>query len=1361
MLPISSIAASGLTLELWFNARASGVLVGQWVNGASSYLAPLLFVDGQGLLAGGLFDSTTLELMSPPQTIIVSLDSNQQPVVGAASHLATPMSVVDGDWHHAALVVAPGRQSLYLDGRLVDTATGSFGLDFTDSTGQSYTPSNNTQIGGSIIPMPQSTPLLPFSYPQGFEGLIDELRIWSVPRTAGELQQLMLTPLSAPLPNGLFGYYPFDNDGPTAPSLPSSYAQLVPSTVPFDPFPQLANRLPGCQNYGIQLATPFASPVVQIDFGATPTYSVKVGLKQGDRLQIGLPNTDTSQHVLDGTFSLAATSGVTNQTLPPSSFSPGDSAFVTADYTGVYQLDLSYTEPITADISFMLLSGPGNIFMQLLLSFPGDDPFVPLMAYSDPCYPTTITPVSDPRPGETGTINLPAYWPLFSDTTAFGNTFDPDALLGAYLDLVQNTPSRLDDGSSFADYFNLTANYASAVTPSALQAGLLAAYQAATNNQAPPALPQNPPASTYGPGPYNSAIDQVYTFIYNANFLRQTLASFLDTYKGWVGVNPDMLMGSAIPGEIANLIYLQQGQPAPRSVSHLNGGGLAINLIAGALLWGLGAVIAPVFGITAVAATAAVSFAGSAGASITSELIGTFVSSSSTRLVQPPNLNSYTSLIDVVKKIQSDFDSIWGAAEGHLENIGFLQAAYSNYGLLQAFQVISAANLSKDQFDDPSLGASSPLIQGITYASWQRLVPAIFSWQCAPYKHPSNPNINISDFTPFKDMGVFLPIAQSNYTPYASEPMELNSVFFSQDVPTLQQMLYELQLLQGGKQTSAQTWQSLAPGAFFCATPCVCVSIMDGFNGGGVLQQWYLEDCNSKPMDASLTKSLFGIGSAAVTLSSFAEQGSVFAAWGGAWYWNTLPPPGAQTTWFDAFANWGASASDFAPAALTNPSSYYMYTKQSGLWNRGAADWPATWSGPPQLMRIAPQGGAQLLSTVPLIGGQAVGLDSTQVFVRGRNTPASGDMRYLYMLVYDPQNDIWGYDGLSYSYRLASDPVLVMNKSTSQPTLTQHLYGVDTNGHLQETAFVPGNPGSLKTTALGGAALAGTPAVGGTPGGLQLFIRDQSGDLIVFVQTGDSWPYDNISQAVKASAPAGTVVTISGTPVVLDNVYAIGGDSSLLIFSYTTGWSVKAASFTPALTATLQGILVGFLDSQGAAQLFVSMSDGTLRRLFNTSGTWQSQTLPAAGTIAASGAALTQGAPATGPTDVYAINNLGQMLRFTNDDGTLETWTCTTLLDQVGNLLFDNVPLVIAGDDGPFIFAVTRIESVWSNLDDALGERTGSEALASTPAEPAATRPTGLETAPDGPRGPGRLVLLGVIGVLMLLVAWLIRRLRR
>ncbi|HEX6285250.1 MAG TPA: LamG-like jellyroll fold domain-containing protein, partial [Pyrinomonadaceae bacterium] len=217
----TEVATNGLTIELWFKAESSGILVGQQMGTTSGAvgLAPLFYIDSSGLLRGGLFDSTQITLLSPPQNLIASQASNGLVIVGPSNALASPLSVVDGQWHHAALVVQPGNnasQSLFLDGRLAATgnANGSFGMSFVDNTGATWTAEASAaaaQLGGSITPRPQSLPSPNFlPYAQGFIGCLNELRTWNASRTITEIQQLIGQPLGSDLSiyqqQGLYGY---------------------------------------------------------------------------------------------------------------------------------------------------------------------------------------------------------------------------------------------------------------------------------------------------------------------------------------------------------------------------------------------------------------------------------------------------------------------------------------------------------------------------------------------------------------------------------------------------------------------------------------------------------------------------------------------------------------------------------------------------------------------------------------------------------------------------------------------------------------------------------------------------------------------------------------------------------------------------------------------------------------------------------------------------------------------------------------------------------------------------------------------------------------------------------------------------
>ena len=90
-------------------------------------------------------------------------------------------TVNDGQWHNVALVIdgEAGTMTLYLDGQLVGSVSGSpqyFGGSF-NQIGTGYTDDWPATPGGWY----------------GFVGQIDDVRIWSEARTAGQISQDMTT----------------------------------------------------------------------------------------------------------------------------------------------------------------------------------------------------------------------------------------------------------------------------------------------------------------------------------------------------------------------------------------------------------------------------------------------------------------------------------------------------------------------------------------------------------------------------------------------------------------------------------------------------------------------------------------------------------------------------------------------------------------------------------------------------------------------------------------------------------------------------------------------------------------------------------------------------------------------------------------------------------------------------------------------------------------------------------------------------------------------------------------------------------------------------------------------------------------
>src|SRR5262249_51429397 len=125
-------AANPVTYEVWFNAQTSGALLqAQFSGNGQTFNVPILAVDANGKLTGGLFDvdatgkltpgssgpgsSTITPTLPNPMTSPLTLNytvnspNNDNPytyqVVGPNNAMISAATVLDQNWHHAALVV--------------------------------------------------------------------------------------------------------------------------------------------------------------------------------------------------------------------------------------------------------------------------------------------------------------------------------------------------------------------------------------------------------------------------------------------------------------------------------------------------------------------------------------------------------------------------------------------------------------------------------------------------------------------------------------------------------------------------------------------------------------------------------------------------------------------------------------------------------------------------------------------------------------------------------------------------------------------------------------------------------------------------------------------------------------------------------------------------------------------------------------------------------------------------------------------------------------------------------------------------------------------------------------------------------
>jgi hypothetical protein len=181
-------SAAEQTIEARFQTTSGGVILGYQSTSADSAIGsgfiPSLYVGTDGMLYGTAYGF--------PQ-------------------LVSTVSVADGNWHEAALVIdsQSGTASLYLDGQLVATSSGSpggFAGEFnqigTGYTGYDYPATNQSWFG--------------------FVGQIADVRIWSAALSAQEIDQGISSPPASTAP-GLEADYPFDDgQGLTAHDLTSN-----------------------------------------------------------------------------------------------------------------------------------------------------------------------------------------------------------------------------------------------------------------------------------------------------------------------------------------------------------------------------------------------------------------------------------------------------------------------------------------------------------------------------------------------------------------------------------------------------------------------------------------------------------------------------------------------------------------------------------------------------------------------------------------------------------------------------------------------------------------------------------------------------------------------------------------------------------------------------------------------------------------------------------------------------------------------------------------------------------------------------------------------------------------------------------
>lgn len=216
-----------LTIELWFNARAPGALLGEVDSVDASrweYTLAEILADG------------TLRVAAPGV-----------PAFNAGS-------IDFGDWHHLAIVYEDSTDllSAYLDSRLVGTSPGD--RRTAREAGRS-----------AFVTVGRGGPanLGPGAF---FNGLVDEFRIWRVPRSAADIARFYNRVLEFHDPPLLVGYWRFDHFGAQVLASPDSrtggtqYAFYLPQRVPVPLEPSGAPLRADARPFIGQITTSYLTP---------------------------------------------------------------------------------------------------------------------------------------------------------------------------------------------------------------------------------------------------------------------------------------------------------------------------------------------------------------------------------------------------------------------------------------------------------------------------------------------------------------------------------------------------------------------------------------------------------------------------------------------------------------------------------------------------------------------------------------------------------------------------------------------------------------------------------------------------------------------------------------------------------------------------------------------------------------------------------------------------------------------------------------------------------------------------------------------------------------------------------------------
>ncbi|HEY7448594.1 MAG TPA: LamG-like jellyroll fold domain-containing protein, partial [Vicinamibacterales bacterium] len=215
----NGLNATNFTLELWFRQDGAGVFASTGVGGVEAY--PLV-AKGRNETDGGNFDTNYFLGLDSAGRLVADFED----MATGKNHSITGVgTVTPGSWHHAAATYDGQTWKLYLDGN----------LDAELTLPAPFQPRSDSIQHASIGAALNSTGVRNGA----FNGVIDEVRIWNVVRTAAEIAQNHTLTITSGV--GLIGRWGLDEGsgtvaGNSVPERPSGTLTNKPVWVGGFPF---------------------------------------------------------------------------------------------------------------------------------------------------------------------------------------------------------------------------------------------------------------------------------------------------------------------------------------------------------------------------------------------------------------------------------------------------------------------------------------------------------------------------------------------------------------------------------------------------------------------------------------------------------------------------------------------------------------------------------------------------------------------------------------------------------------------------------------------------------------------------------------------------------------------------------------------------------------------------------------------------------------------------------------------------------------------------------------------------------------------------------------------------------------------